>query len=114
MGVFGGRSAQPSKFVRNPDTDEETELGSKSTTRLDPGDVVSIRTPGGGGYGDPVERDPDAVLDDVLDEKVSAERATDAYSVVLSDDGETVDREATDAHREERRAEATADGGVSK
>ncbi|MGM0717422.1 MAG: hydantoinase B/oxoprolinase family protein [Halobacteriota archaeon] len=113
-GVFGGRSAQPSKFVRNPDTGEETELGSKSTTKLDPGDVVSIRTPGGGGYGDPIERDPDAVLDDVLDGKVSTERAKQAYSVILSDDGETVDCDATNAHREEIRSEAAADGEVSR
>jgi len=104
-GVFGGESARPSRFLRNPDTDNETVLGSKSTTKLDPGDVASIQTPGGGGYGDPLERDPDAVRDDVLDGKISRERAERAYGVVLTDE-EVVDEAATDARRAERRSEA--------
>ena len=84
-GVFGGHAARPARFYRNPETAEETTLASKSTTTLDPGDVVSVQTPGGGGYGDPLERDPEAVLEDVRDGKVSVSKAEGAYGVVVND-----------------------------
>jgi N-methylhydantoinase B len=107
-GVFGGRAARPARFYRNPETAEETTLASKSTTTLDPGDVVSVQTPGGGGYGDPLERDPEAVLEDVRDGKVSVARAEGAYGVVVAD-GE-LDAAATERCRAARR-NATTDGG---
>jgi len=103
-GLFGGHSASTSEFVRNPGDDAEP-LASKSTTELDVGEIVSVRTPGGGGYGDPTERDPDAVLADVRDGKVSHEKAREVYGVVLAD-GE-VDEAAT----ERRRAEMNDVGG---
>ncbi|WP_435161245.1 hydantoinase B/oxoprolinase family protein [Halorubrum sp. SY-15] len=107
-GVFGGHAARPARFYRNPETAEETTLASKSTTTLDPGDVVSVQTPGGGGYGDPLERDPEAVLEDVRDGKVSVARAEGAYGVVVAD-GE-LDAAATERCRAARR-NATTDGG---
>jgi N-methylhydantoinase B len=109
-GLFGGHSASPSSFVRNPGPDAEP-LASKSTTALDPGEVVSVRTPGGGGYGDPTERDPDAVLADVRDGKVSPEKARDVYGVAVEDGG--VDEAATRDRRAELRGETddtAADG----
>jgi N-methylhydantoinase B len=107
-GVFGGHAARPARFYRNPETAKETTLASKSTTTLDPGDVVSVQTPGGGGYGDPLERDPEAVLEDVRDGKVSVARAEGAYGVVVAD-GE-LDAAATERCRAARR-DATTDGG---
>ena len=63
---------------------------------------------GGGGWGDPLDRDPQAVLDDVLDEYVSVEGATRDYGVVLTgslaDLTLAVDAEKTEALRAERRA----------
>ncbi|WP_436348675.1 hydantoinase B/oxoprolinase family protein [Natronorubrum sp. FCH18a] len=112
-GVFGGKSARPSRFLRNPDTDAEVELESKSTTQLNPDDVVSIQTPGGGGYGNPLERDPEAVLEDVRNEKVSPEAAREAYGVELTDET-SVDNDATAARRSELRDTAAADGGESE
>jgi N-methylhydantoinase B len=106
-GLFGGESASPSRFLRNPGTETEQVLSSKSTTALDPGEIVSVRTPGGGGYGDPLDRDPAAVLADVRDGKVSAERAREAYGVVV-ENGE-VDEGATREHRERLR-EGAGDG----
>ena len=44
-----------------------------------PGDVVSLRTPGGGGYGDPADRDPEAVRRDLRLGKLSAEAAREVY-----------------------------------
>ena len=113
-GVFGGKSARPSRFVRNPETDDETDLSSKSTTKLDPDDVVSIQTPGGGGYGDPLERDPEAVLEDVRDGKVSKARAEEAYGVVLTDDGTAIDEAATEERRAKHAETAATDGGRSR
>ena len=54
-------------------------LGSKTTVQLQPGDIVSYRTCGGGGYGLPAERDPERVLRDVRNGMVSRERAREIY-----------------------------------
>ena len=79
----------------------ETRLGSKTTLELVPGDVVSFRTCGGGGYGPPEERDPELVLRDVREGKVSAERAREVYRVAI-------DRPpaSTRRRRRERRGDA--------
>ena len=110
-GLFGGHNASPSRFVRNPETAEETELNSKSTTKLAPDDVVSIQTPGGGGYGDPLERAPERVLADVQNEKVSVQKARDEYGVVLTDDNTAVDQEATSERRAILCESPSTDGG---
>ena len=60
---------------------------------LEAGDLVSYRTCGGGGYGPPEERDPERVLRDVLEEKVSVERARDVYRVAVA--GRELDLAAT-------------------
>ena len=63
------------------------------TVELEPGDVISVRTCGGGGYGPPEERAPAAVARDVAEEKVSLERARAVYRVALRDGA--VDEAAT-------------------
>jgi N-methylhydantoinase B len=60
---------------------------------MSPGDVLDVWTTGGGGFGDPLERDPQLVLDDVLDGKVSIEAARSSYGVVI--EGREFNREAT-------------------
>jgi len=52
-----------------------------------PGEVISNRTAGGGGYGDPYERDPERVLEDYRDGYVSRDAARDQYGVVITEDG---------------------------
>ncbi|PSP80091.1 5-oxoprolinase [Halobacteriales archaeon QS_1_68_20] len=108
-GLFGGHSARPATYLLNPDTDEERGLGSKSTTKLAPGEVASVQTPGGGGYGDPLERPPAKVLEDVRDDKVSVEAAREEYGVVIEDDA--VDEAATRERREEIREQRNAEAG---
>ena len=71
---------------------------------LEPGDVLHHRMPGGGGWGEPLEREPEAVAEDVLDEKVSVAAAREQYGVELRRDG-AVDSAATD---ELRRAKVRA------
>lgn len=84
-GLFGGLPGKRAEYLLNPDTDPKI-LNSKSTHELKPNDVVSYRTCGGGGYGDPRERDPEAVHRDVREGKVSAERAREVYGVDVGTD----------------------------
>jgi hypothetical protein len=69
------------------------------------GEVIRIRTTGGGGWGDPLQRDPALVVRDVVWEKVSPSAALDAYGVVLTgsvdDDSLAYDAAATTARRTE-------------
>jgi N-methylhydantoinase B len=67
---------------------------------LHPGDQLWEYVAGGAGYGDPLERDPDLVLADVLDGKVSAQSARADYGVALLAGGAAVDHDATKACRE--------------
>jgi N-methylhydantoinase B len=79
-GVFGGLDAGIAEYVLVRGG-VETRLGSKTTLDLEPGDVISVRTCGGGGYGPPEERDPELVRRDVREGKISAARARDVYGV---------------------------------
>jgi N-methylhydantoinase B len=81
FGLFGGKEGAKGKFILNPDTPEERQLKSKGLDKLKKGDVVSLRLPGAGGYGEPHERDPQAVLRDVRDGKVSLQGAESDYGV---------------------------------
>ncbi len=105
-GLFGGDSGDPARYVINPETDPQP-VSSKSTTALDPADVASVQTPGGGGYGDPAERPAAAVLEDVRNEKVSPAAAREEYGVVIDSDTMTIDREATDRLRSDNTGTAT-------
>jgi N-methylhydantoinase B len=97
-GALGGEAGSTARYVLVRDGRERT-LEAKSTVELRAGDVVSFRTCGGGGYGAPAERDPERVLRDVLEGKVSARRARDVYRVALDPGGRSVDATATGALR---------------
>lgn len=98
-GLFGGNPARSAQFVINPDSDNPQSVKSKSTTSLQPGDTMSMQTPGGGGYRDPHERPPEEVLWDVVNGKVSEENARKEYGVVVDLESRSVDEEATAALR---------------
>jgi N-methylhydantoinase B len=83
-GALGGLDGRPAEYVLIR-RGEEQPLSAKGTVELEAGDVVSYRTCGGGGYGPPRERDPELVLRDVREGKVSAERARDVYGVVVEE-----------------------------
>jgi N-methylhydantoinase B len=93
-GLFGGHAGRRAEYVLNPDG-QARRLGSKVTVELQPGDVVSYRTCGGGGYGKPRDRDPERVLRDVREGKVSRGQAQALYGVVIDPGSWTVDGEAT-------------------
>jgi N-methylhydantoinase B len=69
---------------------------------IEEGDTLMIRTPGGGGYGNPLERPPGLVQEDVADGLVSVESAERDYGVVINPDSITVGAEATRALRKSR------------
>ncbi len=78
-----------------PELSGEAEIGQCfAQTVLAPGDVLYLNCQGGGGYGDPLLREPEAVARDCEDDLVSRAAARDVYGVVLADDG-TVDAPAT-------------------
>ena len=93
----------------------EVELGPcYAQSYLAPGEVLYMHWQGGGGYGDPLLRDPDAVLRDVREDKVTCEAAASVYGVVLREGEVDADgtRQARDAARERRRARSAGGVGV--
>ena len=96
-GTDGGRAAGLADMVVNPGTPDARRMGSKDTAVLQPGDVLEVRSAGGGGRGNPVEREPWRVARDVARGYVSAKAAERDYGVILKD-GE-VDEAATEAAR---------------
>jgi N-methylhydantoinase B/oxoprolinase/acetone carboxylase alpha subunit len=81
--------------------EKETLLTPQAHVHLhvSPGDRIMHKVHGSGGYGDPFERDAELVLQDVIEGKISVERAHDVYGVVIDSDGVTLDRERTDVLR---------------
>ena len=82
-GLHGGAASTRTRTFVNPGTAREHEIGRIDVLHLEPGDVVSIQTSGGGGYGDPLDRDPNAVAADVRSGLLGAAAARDDYGVVL-------------------------------
>jgi N-methylhydantoinase B len=74
-------------------------IPSKRVFTLQAGDRLAVRTGGGGGLGDPLRRELGAVLDDVVDGKISLESSRAKYGVVISPDGAKVDIAATNELR---------------
>ena len=102
-GVMGGRPGKPSRqrLVRADGTVEA--LPSKITNlTIRAGDLIEMEMPGGGGYGDPTAREPERVLDDLLDGYISEAAAHDVYGVVVRDGA--LDIAATEARRAALRA----------
>ena len=104
-GLFGGRPGWQSRaMVVRKGGGEVEEVASKATLKLFQGDQLHVFTAGGAGYGDPLERDPDLVLQDVLDSRVSPGSARDDYGVVVKADLGFVNLEETGRVREQRKA----------
>ena len=102
----GGDAAASIPFRVLPDGTEEP-LRPISQEVIEPGELLGHELSGGGGYGDPFEREPARVLEDVLARFVTVERARDVYGVVFDqetlDDTLTVDDAETGRLRKARR-----------
>ncbi len=106
-GLFGGKPGGTSQTILNPGTPQEQVLGKKVTLGVNPGDVILHVQPGGGGWGDPLERDPAAVRRDVENEKVSVAKAEELYGVVIDSETLGLDGEATRKRRTQLRSKPT-------
>ncbi|MBY3987012.1 hydantoinase B/oxoprolinase family protein [Rhodococcus fascians] len=103
-GVKGGKAGGSFSVTLNPGQPNEREFDA--LTDAEPilaGDTIRIRTTGGGGWGDPLERPIESVEQDVLWGKVSREFAATDYGVVIAEDTATADVEASEKLRAEMR-----------
>jgi len=113
-------SASYGRSIEKPWSQEGGELGSCNffelqmgneirkesrapTTTLKRGDILRMFTGGGGGYGDPLTRPAEEVFEDVRAEYISIERAQKEYGVIISPDGQSIDKERTLSLRENRK-----------
>jgi N-methylhydantoinase B len=100
-GLFGGRGAVGPDVVVNPGRSDERHMLKVNALPLEAGSVVVLETGGGGGFGDPLERDPQRVRVDVVDGYVTPVAAERDYGVVIGDAAD-VDEDATRRLRENR------------
>jgi N-methylhydantoinase B len=104
-GVAGGRAGRTGRVVLNPGTPTERVLpGQGDGIVLERGDLFRLETCGGGGWGDPLTRDPTRVREDVARGFVTVRGAREDYGVVLDPVTLAVDKSATDVEREQRTA----------
>ena len=97
-GLYGGNPGASSSNTMNPGRDARP-LDSKLTMTMYSGEVLRHELAGGGGWGDPLERDPESVLWDVRNELVSVKSARDDYGVIVQSDGWQIDYNATEKLR---------------
>jgi N-methylhydantoinase B len=101
-GLYGGDPGQPSRNLLTRDGRSEA-LQSKFTMNIRRGDVFRHELAGGGGWGDPLARDPLAVLRDVRNEMLSADKARSDYGVIVDTQAWRVDQDASRRLRERMR-----------
>jgi len=89
-GIFGGKDGSKAKYLKNGENADPSGL-----TFCNPGDRISFVSAGGGGYGDPFDRDPEAVKRDVEYGYVSIEKAKQDYGVIIEPDSLKLDLTAT-------------------
>ena len=101
-GILGGRpGAVSEKWLIRAGSERREPLESKvDHVKVAPGDRIVFRTAGGGGWGDPLERDPARVRADVRRKLMSAQKAERDYGVVLAGDALDPEAAATEARRE--------------
>jgi N-methylhydantoinase B len=93
-GLSGGGPGSPSHNLLNPGPNQQA-LPPKTTLQVQYADELRHELAGAGGWGNPLGRDPRAVLDDVLDEKITLAHARAAYGVALTEDGTSIDESET-------------------
>jgi N-methylhydantoinase B len=107
-GLWGGTAGEAGRYLMKLPTDADFKPMAGSHIPVPPETQAIVRTGGGGGWGDPLDRDPQAVREDVREELVSRESARGLYGVVLRDDL-TLDEGATRTQRDTLRSTRTAE-----
>jgi N-methylhydantoinase B len=103
VGSASGPIAKAEMWIRTPDGDTRP-LRTMSNALIFPGEVVCTKGQGGGGWGDPLDRDVKRVQDDVIDRYVSKERAREIYGVVLDPNTLEIDYQTTKTLRREKKS----------
>ena len=101
FGLNKGEGSFPTKIF----IDGQQQTTSKFIKTVAAGTVLSVEMPGAGGWGTPLDRDPYLVLDDFIEEKISAKRARDTYGVVLDESHRTVNFQDTESLRKKMRSQ---------
>jgi N-methylhydantoinase B len=104
-GLFGGQAGSCNLAFINEGRSDERELKAKESVQLEKGDTYTSYPSGGGGWGNPLDRDPELVREDARNEIISLESAHDIYGVVLEGDDLQLNREATETLRDRLRRE---------
>ena len=101
QGALGGRDGACNAVTvwRSGVAHTPQHLSKEQDIALNPGDRVRVRTPGGGGFGDPFTRPPEAVLEDVRLERYSVQQAAQLFGVVVDGAPPRIDAEGTQALR---------------
>lgn len=94
-GLFGGKPGNTNITVVHRNDGSEERWRKISNLPIAKGEVISFQTGGGGGYGSPLERDPEKVLQDVIDGYVSLAKAREEYGVIIDEATMKVDGQAT-------------------
>ena len=102
-GIVGGKAGAPSAFLRNPGKPNQINLGNTDIVTVDPGDIIYVSCGGAGGWGCPIERDPEAVLHDYKCGWITRQHAKEIYGVVIG--GGSVDKKATTICRKTKKLE---------
>jgi N-methylhydantoinase B/oxoprolinase/acetone carboxylase alpha subunit len=113
-GLSGGDPGRTGDIIINPERDGEKRLPTRyADYPLKAGDVFRLDSPGGGGYANPLQRDPAKVLDDVREGVVSQAAAAEKYGVVVKKNGAgwAIDEAATTGRRVRMRIDQS--GGLS-
>ncbi len=111
-GVFGGWDGLVASAHKNPGTSSEEYVEAKVTgLPFKAGEYIELREPNAGGYGDPLDRPPELVREDVLDDFTTVQLARDAYGVIFRDEQSLeVETDATERRRAELRAARDGEG----
>jgi len=99
-GLFEGLPSTKARFLKNGQPADPSGL-----TLCEPGDTIAFYSAGGGGFGNPFEREIAAVEQDVLDEYVTPDKAKQDYGVVIDSETLKADESASNALRSTMRKE---------
>ena len=114
QGVHGGHAGPPAQTFKVERGGEQTKLPGVVEVSLAAGEWVRGVDAGGGGYGDPLDRDPERVRRDVLERWETADRARDVYGVVLTGSAEEETLAVDAAATAQRRTALRAEGGAAE
>jgi len=104
-GIFGGMPGLHGENRIIHKSGEVTEIDRAGGEIAHSGDIISFRAPGGGGYGDPLDRNLDHLQHDIDNGYVSIESAQQDYGAVVDETTLKIDREATEANRKKLKTE---------